>query len=276
MQDSKTVIAAGSKSFYFASLFFTKKNKLDCWILYRWCRYCDDQIDQALNQTSAKEILQHLTFKTESAYQAAHCNEPTLFTEVAHVFKEHQIPFEYPQSLLAGFAMDVENRRYQTIQDLELYAYRVAGVVGLMMTKILGVKTSQADRHAIAMGNAMQLTNIARDVAEDFNRGRVYLPEQWVREACLVPEWILSRQNAADTYKIVLRLLDRADELYSEGRKGLKYLPWRARLAVSIASHIYQHIGTKIRKKGPNALNSRTIVSTSEKICLAVRGVFAL
>lgn len=276
MQDSKTVIATGSKSFYFASLFFTKKNKLDCWILYRWCRYCDDQIDQASNQESAKEILHQLTDKTEAALTNADGKERSLFTDVAAVFKEHQIPLEYPQSLLAGFAMDVENKRYQTLKDLELYAYRVAGVVGLMMTKILGVKSIEANHHAIAMGNAMQLTNIARDVAEDFNRGRIYLPEQWIFESRQMPDWILSTQNKEDTYKIVLRLLDRADELYSEGRRGLKYLPWRARLAVSIASHIYQHIGTKIRKMGPDALSSRTVVSTSEKICLAVRGVFAL
>ncbi|UOF00048.1 phytoene/squalene synthase family protein [Bdellovibrio reynosensis] len=276
MQDSKTVIATGSKSFYFASLFFTKKNKLDCWILYRWCRYCDDQIDQAVNQEAAKDVLQLLTTNTEQAYIVPGKDDQSLFTEVAAVFRQHQIPFEYPQSLLAGFAMDVENRRYQSLQDLELYAYRVAGVVGLMMTRILGVKSTAANHHAIAMGNAMQLTNIARDVAEDFNRGRIYLPEQWIYETRIMPEWILSDQNKEDTYKIVLRLLDRADELYSEGRKGLKYLPLRARLAVSIASHIYQHIGTKIRKKGPGALSSRTVVTATEKICLAVRGVFAL
>ncbi|RYZ88327.1 MAG: phytoene/squalene synthase family protein [Proteobacteria bacterium] len=212
-----------------------------------------------------------MRLQTAAAFRA----EPDLspgFQNLSQIAVRHQIPLSYAEDLLAGFAMDVQKVHYRSIQDLELYAYRVAGVVGLMMSKIMGVTSPLAKAPAIAMGNAMQLTNIARDVAEDFGRGRIYLPEEWLLEEGIEPTQLLAPSNRQALYRVVMRLLDRADRLYQQGRAGLHYIPLRSRLAVSMASMIYRQIGVKIRRRGLSALENRVVVPFYEKLFLAFKG----
>ena len=120
----------------------------------------------------------------------------------------------------------------------------------------------------------MQLTNISRDVKEDFRLGRIYLPSEWLREAGVDSARLLDPSEQQKVYSVVLRLLDRADELYASGYSGLRYLPFRAALAVSIAGSIYSAIGQKIRAAGPRALESRTVVSLPHKLALVLSGTW--
>ena len=166
--------------------------------------------------------------------------------------------------------MDVAGYEYRSLADVELYSYRVAGVVGLMICHVVGVTDSAAHPHAVALGTAMQLTNIARDVREDFERGRVYLPSDWLDEAGVSQSRFWNEKERV--YTVVEKLLKRADELYEEGYAGLKYLPLRAALAVSIAGSIYSAIGHKTRAQGAAALDGRTVVSLPHKLWLVVTG----
>jgi phytoene synthase len=162
------------------------------------------------------------------------------------------IPKPYVQELLLGMQMDVEDTRYETLPDLLLYCHRVAGVVGLMMCHVLGARTQASLANAVHLGVAMQLTNICRDVAEDAQRGRTYLPARWL---------------AADpTASVVARLLDEADRYYRSGERGIIALPFRAALAVRTARHVYAAIGSELRRRGCDVSAGRARVPGWRKL----------
>lgn len=267
MVETRSVIQKGSKSFFLASLFFDSRTKKACWDLYQWCRYCDDQIDQAADRSASRQALQKLRLQ----WQQAESGSPQ-FHLVRTLERAYQIPESYFLDLLKGLEMDVEGRNYRSLRDLEDYSYHVAGVVGVKMSYIMGVSDTKAFRHAIDLGIAMQLTNIARDVQEDFSNGRVYIPEEWLAERRIPKTCLLDLHFRDSLFQVVMRLLERADELYQEGYRGLRYLPWRAAFAVASAAEIYAQIGRKIRRGGPMVISQRVYVSKLEKLALLFKG----
>jgi len=149
----------------------------------------------------------------------------------------------------------------------------VAGVVGLMMSHVMGVSEQVALKHAADMGKAMQLTNISRDIIEDFNMGRVYLPLQWLKEVEVNPEEVGEVKHRQAIAYLVRRLLKQAQDYYNSGNRGLKYLSFRSALAVGVASCVYSAIGNKVLRRGERAWDSRTIVSPAEKVICALKGL---
>lgn len=267
IHDAEKAIEKGSKSFYLASLFFSKETKHDCWVLYRWCRHCDDVID---NGGGSRE-LEDLQKNTLKGLRGENTGE--IFSALGKVCRKRGIAAEHPFELLAGFQKDTQAVRIQNEAELDVYAYQVAGVVGVMMCYLMKANLALARQAAISMGNAMQLTNIARDVKEDFEKGRIYLPQTWLDEAGVNRDLLLADEQRAQVYSVVQRLLKKADGLYQEGRQGLKYLPLRSALAVAIAAAIYSQIGSKILRQGTTSLNSRIYVSFPHKILLVGLGI---
>ena len=267
----REMIRVGSRSFAMASMLFTSKKRDAAFFIYGWCRFCDDQIDQAKDENFALQALNELTLRTRSAFQGEKQSKAVFFA-FQHVTKTHQIPELYAQDLLLGMQMDVQHFHYESFEDLLLYCYRVAGTVGLMMTHVMGITDLRALKNAVDLGKAMQLTNIARDVQEDFKMGRVYLPESWLREKGIPRAELLSEKYRKDTYALVLRLLEHAETFYQSGNSGLSYLPFRSAVAVSVASCIYREIGRKLRRLGPQALEQRTIIPTFRKLLLVLKG----
>jgi len=172
------------------------------------------------------------------------------------VVAELQLPREYPEELLNGMAMDAVGQRYETLEELLQYCHRVAGVVGLMMCHAMGIADDRATVHAGHLGIAMQLTNIARDVAEDWSRGRVYLPLEWLgplpANDCPLDD--------SRVVPVVERLLCVADRYYASGDRGLACLDRRSRFAVRVARTVYADIGEAVRRTGcrPSAGRART------------------
>jgi 15-cis-phytoene synthase len=273
LESNRQTIAKGSKSFYLASLFFTEETRDASWKLYRWCRSVDDRIDLAPDRETALARLSEVREHTENAMTTAATSAPE-FAGLKTICAQYAIPKKYPLELIAGLEMDVAGHKYENLNQVELYSYRVAGVVGLMICYITGVSSPSAHRNAVDLGTAMQLTNIARDVKEDFALGRIYLPGEWLTEAGVSSGALMDVSQRDRVYSVVLRLLDRADQLYASGYSGLRYLPFRAALAVSIAGSIYSAIGQKIRAAGPSALERRTIVSLPEKMALVLKGTW--
>ena len=182
------VIRDGSRSFALAARLFDRTTMNAAVSLYGWCRYCDDQIDSVGGDVIvASERLEELRYRSEQALAGRPQSAP-VFVAFQYVTAAYGIPAHYPLELIEGMAMDVRGQRYETLDDLLLYCYRVAGTVGLMMTHVMGVSNERALSHAAAMGMGMQLTNIARDLIEDHERGRIYLPLSWLAEAGLPPE----------------------------------------------------------------------------------------
>jgi len=254
-------IRQGSKSFALASIFLPRSCRFAAYQLYQWCRNCDDAIDEAPDLVVAKQRLAELE---DPAATPRHLKAPDWVKDW------HRAEF------IAGLRMDVENRRYATLSDLEVYCFRVAGVVGLMMCPLLGAHPVHAPPHAAALGTAMQLTNIARDIQADARMGRIYVP------ADLLPEVAPARlaaepEHAHDAVRI---LLARAETLYEEGLRGTAWLPWRVAFAIAAAGKIYQRIGVKLLRaaeKNPTAaFRQRTIVLMPEKLVALIFAVTTL
>lgn len=267
-QVARATIAQHSKSFALASRLLDARTRDQTAIVYTWCRRADDAVDHALAGT---EVAALATLRAElvTAY-AGTAVDPVLaaFGEVA---RARAIPARYPEELLAGMEMDVEGTAYHTVDDLVRYAWRVAGVVGLMMTHVFGVAEDEALVHAAHLGIAMQLTNICRDVAEDWELGRLYLPDEVLARhggGGLAAELgrPLPASAVAPIAGAVQELLALADRYYRSGDRGLPALPWRAALAVRSARSVYAAIGGRIARAGHDVTRGRAVVPKAGKL----------
>lgn len=279
-------IARGSKSFALASLLFRPHMKRAAHMLYAYCRYCDDVIDgQNLGfanlddggppHVPRRDDLDYLTRGTLAAMRGEPVSAPA-FEALAHVTRRTDMPETYPLDLLRGFEMDVEGRRYETLEDTLEYCYHVAGVVGVMMAIVMGVDKDDRDTldRASDLGIAFQLTNICRDIIDDARIGRVYLPAAWLREAGVAPTpaALLDRNNRKAVWSAALRVLAEADRYYESSGPGVRRLPIRAGFAVAAARGVYRDIGRVVRKRGTAAWDERARTSRRRKVALAGLG----
>lgn len=261
-------IRHGSKSFMVASRLLPRHTRVAARALYAYCRAADDLIDES---PCVNDGLRRLRVRTERIY-AAHPEDYVEDRAFAEVVAHFGIPKALPDALAEGFAWDAQARRYDTLDDLAAYAARVASSVGVMMSMIMGV----SDRHALAraadLGLAMQLTNIARDVGEDARRGRLYLPQDWMRGAGIDPDaFIAAPKSSTDLKSVVERLLVNADRLYKRAESGIAALPPSCRLAIYSAALIYQEIGQEIAKNGYDSVARRGVTSKKRKLALVAQ-----
>jgi 15-cis-phytoene synthase len=270
VQLARRVISHHSKSFALASKLLPQAVRDDAAVLYAWCRRVDDAVDDAVGTPAAnREVLTTLQHELDVAYGGR--ADDLILAAFAEVVRARQIPRTYPAELLAGMAMDLDGARYATVEDLISYAWRVAGVVGLMMTHVLGVDDEAALVPAAHLGIAMQLTNVCRDVAEDWQRDRLYIPDE-----------LLARHGAGGlmdglgrplpaTAFVPLRgavrdLLALADRYYRSADRGLAALPWRAAFAIRSARDIYAAIGGELARRDCDVTAPRAFVPASGKI----------
>ena len=274
----REIITKGSKSFSLAAKLFDAQTRDAAIFLYGWCRYCDDQVDEAGKSGNRDELerrLQELRERTASAFSLEPQQEP-VFVALQYIVHRYSIPAHYAIELIEGMAMDVECTRYANLRELLLYCYRVAGTVGLMMSHVMGLRDESALKHAADLGIAMQLTNIARDVTEDASMGRIYFPLDWLNEANIAPDEIAAPANREKLAVITLRLLREAERYYRSGDAGLWHLSFRSACAVSAARHVYSEIGALLVKRGARAWDQRTYVTGARKRWVVVRGVLSL
>ncbi len=263
-------IARHSKSFALAARLLPGQMADEAAIVYAWCRRADDAVDGVARheQTTA---LARLHREIDSIYAGVQPSEPTLraFQRVA---RDRDIPREYPEELLAGMRMDIERDRYACLDDLLVYCFRVAGTVGLMMCHVMGARHDLAAmRRAAHLGIAMQLSNICRDVLEDWRMARLYLPEDRLAE-CGAPGLAgklggpFPDDAAEPAGRVVARLLREADVFYRSGDEGLQALSWRCALAVRAARRIYAAIGRRIEQQGCAIQAGRAVVPMRAKL----------
>ncbi|WPU65130.1 phytoene/squalene synthase family protein [Peredibacter starrii] len=268
--EAHAVMAKGSKSFYLASRFFPTDLMNGASLIYFWCRHCDDVLDDGKDGSSLEE-LKTLTDKIwNSAYEVL----PVPFEALRKAANKFQIPSFYAMELLEGMAMDERNERYETISELKLYCYRVASTVGLMMSHVMGLYDKRALKEAAHLGLAMQMTNIARDVQEDHERGRLYLPLEWLQQVGLTKENYMRSENRSKLFLVVKRLLAEAEKYYNSGLAGIEHLPLRSAYTILIAAYFYREIGRNILRQGESALSTRAYVSKGRKIVLILKGTF--
>lgn len=278
---SRQTIQKGSQSFAAAAALFDPQTRADAEMLYAWCRHCDDVIDgQTLGHEREMLAPDEVQRRLDGLYaqtRAALAGEPTddpAFAAFREVARRRAIPERYAIELIDGFAMDVAGRRYETIEDTLDYCWHVAGVVGTMMAIVMGVKPGDLEtlRRAQDLGLAFQLTNIARDIVEDAQNDRVYLPAQWLAEAGVPADAVAAPEHRAKIAGLAKRLVDAAEPYYASARWGLRGLPMRSAWAVAAAGGVYREIGVKVVARGDRAWDSRTSTSKASKVLLALGG----
>ena len=272
-------IAAGSSSFAAAARLFDAGTRESTTWLYAWCRRCDDVIDgqtMGHGQDARAARLNRLTLGQLEQLTLAACNgmevEDPVFAGLGRVVRRHQLDAELPLEHLAGFRMDVERTRYDTLGDTLLYCYRVAGVVGLMMARVMGATDRGTLDRACDLGIAFQLTNIARDIVDDACNGRIYVPQEWLAAAGVPPERIADPVFRPALAGIAARLVETADPYYASARAGIGALPLRAAWSVATARDAYRAIGRRIKARGESAWDRRVSTTRPEKLWFTARG----
>ena len=265
---ARSMLARGSKSFALAARVLPPSCRDDVAVLYAYCRRADDLIDDA---TPAEQpaLIDGLSAELASVYAREPQTDPVL-AEFQRVVLHYAIPEAYPRTLLDGFRSDVGVVRIGTVSELLLYAHRVAGVVGLMSCRVFGVDDARALEHANHLGIAMQLTNVCRDVAEDWGKARVYLPSELLGSAAGAP---LEPRSAARVELALRRLLELADRYYASGDRGLPALPFRVAIAVRAARLVYAAIGARIAAQGYDVHAGRAVVPGFRKLLLVACAV---
>ena len=253
-------IKSEGKSFYWASFFLPKKNRIAASRLYSICRYLDDVADNSKLDTSSQ---------IKNIYHQIKENESS---EINVFFKKNNINLGILKDLIDGLISDQQNVRVTDEKELIDYSYKVAGTVGLMMLPIINTKDAEARKHAIDLGIAMQLTNIARDVYEDAKMNRLYLPKEWLGQVSIsdLIDNKLDDQKKRLIELSIKNLIELSDKFYANGFSGMKFIPLRTRLAIFFAAKIYKGIGEKIKSGGYVYKLERIYLNKLEKLWITI------
>ena len=271
---SRESIARGSKSFAAASLLFDKDTRDRSHLLYAWCRRCDDIADGQdhggelkLDTSSPEDRVKAIRILSHRALDG----QPTAdiaFDALGQVASEARLTQEMVDDVIDGFALDAQGWRPRTEGDLMRYCYHVAGAVGVMMARVMGVPADAHDTldRACDLGLAFQLSNIARDISEDDAAGRCYLPMEWLAEFDIPPGQHMKPQHRVALVKMAKRLVDMAEMHEAAARVGAGRLKFRQRWAVLSAANIYGAIGREVRQQAELAWDHRIHTSLLDKI----------
>ncbi len=266
-------IARGSKSFAMASKLFDPATREQVWLLYAWCRKCDDMADgqdhggmmaEVANVAERLAAIRDLTTKA----MAGMTTGELAFDALGIVAAECGLTPKMADDVIDGFALDAADWRPKSEDDLYRYCFHVAGAVGVMMAVVMGVDPrDEATLHrACDLGLAFQLANIARDIAEDAGAGRCYLPQDWLAQAGIAEAELMAPQNRTALAAIIRRLCDASERYEASAQVGAKSLPFRSRWAVLSAAGIYGDIAREVRRRGEASLEARVFTTKAAKL----------
>ncbi|MFA9200868.1 MAG: phytoene/squalene synthase family protein [Cypionkella sp.] len=273
VDEAEDAIGRGSKSFALASRLFDRATREKVWLLYAWCRRCDDLADaqemggELGEQEGAERRLTAIRLLTERAFEGLPTADPA-FDAFGLVARECGLTREMAEDVIMGFELDAVGWRPRSERDLARYCYHVAGAVGVMMAVVMGVPKDDGwmlDR-ACDLGFAFQLANIARDLDEDDRAERCYLPQEWLAEEDIEPGQLMKPHHRREAADMAARLVRRMERHEAWARLGAARLPFRSRWAVLAAARIYGAIGRRVVELGPEAWNRRVVVGRADKL----------
>lgn len=273
VEHARATIAAGSKSFAAASKLFDPVTRERAWLLYAWCRHCDDLADGQVmggslgNVPDPVERISVMRGCTAKALLGQETGEAA-FDCLGVVAAECRLPPAVIEDVLAGFALDAADWRPRSEDDLYQYCYHVAGAVGVLMAVVMGVDPDDRDTldRACDLGLAFQLANIVRDVEEDDRAGRCYLPLDWLVVADVEPAQHMKPWHRDALVAMVRRLCDQAECYEASARVGAARLPFRSRWAVLAAAGIYGDIARGVRRRRAHAWDHREVTPRAAKL----------
>ncbi|MBA4123267.1 MAG: phytoene/squalene synthase family protein [Acidobacteria bacterium] len=272
----ETVTKTHAKSFYFAAKFLPKPKRQAVYPIYAFCRHVDDAVDDAESSSEEKvvEAIEKWKAILDEIYQIAETKDQRPKTKDQNLvlfawqdlLETHKIPQNLPLELMQGVLMDTHTKRYETFDELYIYCYRVASTVGLMSSEILGYSDKIALRYAEALGIAMQLTNILRDMKEDAAIGRIYLPQEDLRKFGVSKEQILAGEINDNFIEMMKFQIGRARDYYRTGEKGISLLEKDSRFTVLLASRIYARILDEIERQNYDVFTRRAHTTFAQKL----------
>jgi phytoene synthase len=262
----EAITARHSRSFFLSSALLPDEKRRAMRVLYAFCRVADDLADEMVEQPAARlrELRQGLNGAKDGLTDL-------VLMAWAVIRERYQIPVCYAEQLLDGVELDLVQRRYQTVEDLSVYCYSVASTVGLMSMRITGFEGPQAVPYAIRLGVALQMTNILRDVGEDWRSGRLYLPLDELA-AFGLGEQDVAAAVVDERWREFMRFqIARARQLYEEAMPGIALLHRDGRFAVSAAALLYRGILDDIEAHDYDVFSRRAFVSRGQKLTLLLR-----
>jgi phytoene synthase len=278
VKEAHRSIRKGSKSFSAASRLFDRETRERVWLLYAWCRACDDIADEQDHghaigpvrlgtRLSPEDRLATIRTLTELAMAGESTGTPA-FDALGQLMREVPLTAQMVEDVLAGFALDAADWRPRSEADMLRYCYHVAGAVGVMMAAVMGVSPEDDDTldRACDLGIAFQIANIVRDVWEDDANGRCYLPVEWLVEADIPPGEVTKPHYRHALVPMVARACALARDYEASARIGATRLAFRQRWAVLSAANIYGGIAREVERLGPHAWDHRVGTTRSEKL----------
>ena len=268
----RRVQKAHSRTYYFSTRLFPAPVRPRVHALYAFMRYADEIVDSPHDLTlgAQSDALEAFEAETMAAVAGEVVSNPVL-RAYADTVRSCGIEPETIKAFMESMKMDTRVFRYPTYEDLEVYTYGSAAVVGLMMCRVVGAVEGEADPHAEALGVAMQLSNFLRDVGEDWRRGRVYLPLEDLKRFGYAEE-DLAAGVVDERFVDLMRFeIDRARWLYAYADEGIGYIPRGRRYPVVVARELYAAILDRIEAQGYDVYGRRAEVSRPAKIAVAAR-----
>ena len=271
----ESITKTHAKSFYFAAKFLPKHKRQPIYALYALCRSVDDEVDEIGdgNETEAVAAVEKWQRQLEKIYEEKPETgnrkpetDNLVFTAWRDLLQTHKIPKNLPLELMRGVLMDTRIKRYETFDELYVYCYRVASTVGLMSSEIFGYTDTKTLEYAEALGIAMQLTNILRDVKEDAAIRRIYLPQEDLRKFGVSEAQIYDNQMNENLVALMKFQIERARSFYRKAEQGIPLLERDTRFTVLLASRIYARILDKIERQNYDVFRQRAHTTFSQKL----------
>ena len=269
----RQIVKRHAKTYYLATKFLPKHQQNPIFALYALLRTVDDLVDLAedklnngqLTREELNDSIEDWKVRLRACYEGKPSNDPTLIAW-QDTLRHYKIPIELPLDVIDGVAMDIDFQTFETFDELYVYCYKVASVVGLMTVEIFGYKDKAALQHAIDLGIAMQLTNILRDIGEDIDRQRIYLPLEDLRRFNYSREEFMNRTMNDKFVALMKFQIERARNYYASADRGIPMLERNSRLAVGISSRNYSDILKAIEENDYDVFTQRAYRSLYQKL----------
>ena len=233
------VTHTNSRTFYTASVLLPKPKRRAAQALYAFCRSTDDLVDETQGAAQTDVLFANWHARLSNPHPAAHDPVPLAWADTQSRFR---IPRGYADQLIAGVSQDRTRKRYKTFAELTEYCYSVASTVGLMVMHIVGFQSPDALSYAVKLGIALQLTNILRDIGEDWRVGRLYLPLDELK-AFGLSETDIAAAQVDDRWRAFMGFqIERVQRLYVESEPGIALLDSDGRFAIAAAAELYRAV----------------------------------
>jgi phytoene synthase len=272
MQESRAITRKSASNLALAFVLLPRIKRDGMSALYAFCREVDDVADE--ESVPIERRREQLAAWRADIARACGSEAPQfpVNRELQPVIHQYRLPFELFDELLKGVEMDLDTRRYESYEQLEIYCYRVASVVGLLSIEIFGYQNTACRDYAIALGKALQLTNILRDVGSDAERGRIYLPLSELERFKVTPDEILRFEYSVRFLDLAKSVAERAREFYRAAHASLPSDDRRSMVAAELMGSVYWRLLRKLESREFNVFGPKpTRLNKGVKLLLILR-----